>query len=253
MYNYSIQQLKEMKTFFYSSTSPKAKIKNLQNILSLLDSIIDNKNGYTETLIFENSELISNLIIQFSNNSSKISVNSQKTFWHELGHVYNALTIGYKFTIIILNDKSNCMNHLFFSNPQKYSEILYEKIPVSKFNTFWLKSNGIAIYHDTRPDDVKVIALGGFMQDFVNKKKNTKEIVKSFGLNPKTIKAKKHSDFYYITKNTYTQKNNLKWKAIHDYLYNDKKPVKRYLQYPIYKYKKILELYLSKTSKVQEK
>lgn len=250
MYNYSIQQLDEMKIFFYSSASPKARTKNLQSILSLLDSMIDNKKGYTDALICENYKLISNLLIQFSINQSNISDKSQKTFWHELGHVYNALTIGCKFSIIVLNDKSNCINHLFFSNPQKYSEIFYEKIPVSKFKTFWLKSNGIAIYHDTRPDDVKVIALGGFMQDFVNKKKNTKEIMQSFGLNPKTLKANKHSDFYYITKNTYTQKNNLKWKAIHDYLYNNKKPVKRYLNYPIYKYKKILKLYLSKTSKV---
>lgn len=157
-------------------------------------------------MIFENSELNSNLIIQFLNNSSKISFNSQKTFWHELRHVYNALTIGYKFTIIFLNDKSNCTNHLFFSTPQKYSEILYEKILVSKFKTFWINSNGIAIYHYARPDDVKVIALGGFMQDFVNKKKHTKEIMKPFGLNPKILEASKHSDFYYITKNTYTQK-----------------------------------------------
>lgn len=180
-------------------------------------------------------------MLLFFINHKSISLNLHKTFWHEFGHVFNALTNGYKFTIIVLNDKEKMIHHLFYLQKGSSTKIKYAQMKCSRYDKLIIPSKGIALYYNDAPDKTEVVALGGFMQDFIGNKKTKREILSSMGINYFTLSPKKHTDSFYILNNSYSQKNNLKWKKIDYYLYHSQKiNPHRYLHYPLFKYQKIL-------------
>ncbi|MDT2481106.1 hypothetical protein P7D59_19480 [Enterococcus avium] len=246
---YTIEELEKMKKFFLELKKIKIRVlakefviprfligKNISPVLFLLDQLMVQNKYVKKNNIKKNYKLLSQLICIFFIHHKQISSNLHKTFWHEFGHIYNALTEDFEFTALILKDlKNNCF-YLFHLNPENTNEILFSQSSISLFDRYTTKnSKGIALYYNPNPDVIEFVALGGFMQDFVIGEKTKKELLNSFGLNQFTLKARKNSDFNYIEKNI-----NYQLYKVNTSLYyptNKNKVLKRFKGYPLRKFR----------------
>lgn len=188
-----------------------------------------------------NYNILSQIIFVFFKHHKEIDTELHKTFWHEFGHIYNALTNNFEFTALIIKDTKKKHFHLFHLNPEDTNEILFSQSPISLYDKFKTKnSKGIALYYNPNPDAIESIALGGFMNDFKMADKSVEEMLTSFGINRFTLKAKKGSDFNYIEKSI-----NFQFMQVYDYLYFNhinKRNSRRFRGYPLKKFKYLIFL-----------
>ncbi|MBM6742657.1 hypothetical protein [Enterococcus gallinarum] len=211
---YTIEELQKMKDFLN-------KKRQLHSVAELFEKqfIHQNSIAYLNT---RNYTLLIQLMIQFFINSKKMGKNAQITFWHEWGHIYEATLLGYEFTIIILKD---CRTHHLFYLDEKTDRINYISIKVSVLDVLKARSaNGIAYFRKSniKIDDLKRIALGGFKQDFYQKRKPNRKIYKSMGYSSLFRKIRKGSDLSFLLTNKNLDELELLWKNLYEYIYNKK-------------------------------
>lgn len=237
MYSYSKEDMENMITFFNKNILTRFEKRDVSKITEVFNTQLSRTGNYT--LPKYKQKLVDNLISCFEMNKEKISERSQETFWHEIGHVYEALIHGFDYTLIVLVDNCKKKHHLFF---YKNSRIKYTTIKYQKVN-----GKGISWFHGKNPTPMtwKIIATGGFKQEFVRNKRNKYSILNSFARIPLCRNYEKSNDASFILGNKDFKKINANFKLIHDYLYS--KNIKTNIDYtsltpfPIEKYKKVIQ------------
>ncbi|MCD4963387.1 hypothetical protein [Enterococcus casseliflavus] len=237
MYSYSKEDIKNMITFFNKNTLTRFEKRDVSKITEVFNTQLYRTGNYT--LPKYKQKLVDNLISCFKTNKTKISKRSQETFWHELGHVYEALLNGFDYTLIVLVDRCRNKHHLFFykNNLIKYATIKYQKVNGKGISWF----QGINI----NPMTWKIIATGGFKQEFVRNKRNKYSILNSFARIPLCRNYEKSNDASFILGDKDFKKINSDFKLIHEYLYS--KNLRTTIDYtsltpfPIEKYRKVIQ------------
>ncbi|WP_368562377.1 hypothetical protein [Enterococcus faecalis] len=146
------------------------------------------------SMSLENLGLLNDVENIFHRNIEKFSSEAQENFFHEYGHLYEALLRKFSFNSIHIFDDS--MEHIFYRRFYSKTKVGYKYRNKLKnrhqYNSFSLLSKKCATI-----DDLKMVAIGGFKQDFIRNSKSSESILKGFGID-KDNKIVSNSDASYI-------------------------------------------------------
>ncbi|WP_429969553.1 hypothetical protein [Enterococcus sp. AZ179] len=160
----------------------------------LIDLLYYSINLEYRSLSIENLGVIYSIEKAFHDNIEGFSEIAQESFFHEYGHLYEALLRHFRFESIHIFDHD--VEHIFYRKFYSSYKIAYtcKRKPIInvKHSSYSLFSKRFAT-----DDDLRMVALGGFKQDFVRASKTTGNILKSFGLTDK-FEVIDNSDASYI-------------------------------------------------------
>lgn len=163
------QMIKFFKLHLSQNTDNKSLIKILNYSISL----------EYRSLSLENLGLIHDVEEIFHRNIDKFSEEAQENFFHEYGHLYEALLRYFRFESIHIIDHDT--EHVFFRKFYSSYNIGYICKRKSKKNEEY-SSYSLFSKRFATVDDLKMIALGGFKQDFIRQSKSAKRILTAFGI-----------------------------------------------------------------------
>lgn len=190
MKRFTPKELERMILFFnnYLPTS-----LNSEPICEILEESLSN--GYTPLKM--NQLFIMHQLEQlFYKNIDEFTTESEHYFYHEYGHLYEAFTKGFYFKSIIIIDRNH--KHIFSKKNMLSDIISYKKKKVSPTDKN-LKSYSTFYKLLASENDLKIIALGGFKQDFI-RGNSPLNILSNFGLLQDTYISSSDASFFYSTK-----------------------------------------------------
>lgn len=149
--------------------------------------------------------ILVNLEQAFLQNKYQFSSKSQDTFWHEFGHCFEAIKLGYNFVLIIVPERFRSTIHVFYPCSKKIigaftgqvlntsissdgdivSGQLKDQVRYLSFDDPAPHSrNGIAFFDSESPrvDEYRQIAFGGIIQDLHRQCKTLSKCRKNFGV-----------------------------------------------------------------------
>ncbi|SPP29400.1 hypothetical protein [Brochothrix thermosphacta] len=215
MNEYLNSQYKNTLSFMYKKKKNRIKI-----ITDLIDSSISEDADTTQDKEYVPLKELYHL---FKINEYNMSNDAQKIFWHEYGHMSEAIKCDCTFILLVVIDTKNKKQHLFYNNI-KNNSISYLNMKSTFCNRINKQKGGVSYFykHNMTPAELKKIAFGGLRQDIIKDLKKKKKMLSSFGLQlsllPFTNKTGS-SDLSFFTEDKSVSEYQKHWRGIYNYLY----------------------------------